>query len=117
MGGIWRDECGYKPHKQMDMTMGICPERIMDAKKQIRAVHSADVRMFLRLDGQLLPIVQLGPDFFVLREPIDHPPAEAEIGMWIDGEETRWPLHMRDGLTTASRKSRIARYSLLRSPQ
>jgi hypothetical protein len=35
--------------------------------------HSADVRMHLTVNGQVLSIGQLGPDFLILRDPTDHP--------------------------------------------
>src|ERR1019366_112849 len=46
--------------------------------------YSSDVRMELNVNGFVLPIGQLGPDFIILRKSSDHPPAEAEIVMWID---------------------------------
>jgi hypothetical protein len=69
---------------------------------------SADVRMHLRLNGHVLPIAQLGPDFLVLKEPLDHPPADAEIDMSIDGQESRWPVYLAEGLVANRRKARIA---------
>ena len=70
--------------------------------------HSADVRMQLCVAGQVLSIAQLGPDFLVLRDPVDHPPADAEIGMWIDGEESRWPVRLVEGIQVGRRKTAIA---------
>jgi hypothetical protein len=71
--------------------------------------HSADVRMELRLNGHVLPIAQLGPDFLVLTAPIDHPPGEAEITLSIDGHESRWPVRLQEGLSAVQRRTRIAR--------
>ena len=81
----------------------------MDADNLESHRHSADVRIHLRLDGHVLPIAQLGPDFLVLKNPIDHPPVEAEIDMSIDGQESRWPVCLIDGLAAGQRKSRITR--------
>jgi hypothetical protein len=69
--------------------------------------HSADVRMHLRLNGHILPIAQLGPDFLVLKDAIDHAPAKAEIDMSIDGHKSRWPVYLVEGLATDRRKSKI----------
>ena len=69
--------------------------------------HSADVRMHLRLNGHVLPIAQLGLDFLVLETPFDHPPADAEIDMSIDGHESRWPVYLTNGLAASQRKSKI----------
>jgi hypothetical protein len=34
--------------------------------------HSADVRIALRVDGHVLPVSHLGPDFLVLKNTVDH---------------------------------------------
>ena len=65
--------------------------------------------MELRLNGHVLPIAQLGPDFLVLIHPVDHPPAEAEIAVSIDGDESRWPVRLAEGLSAARRRASIAR--------
>ena len=81
----------------------------MPAANQKSYGHSAIVRMELRVNGQVLPIAQLGPDFLFLEKPIDHPPAEAEIGMWIDGREDRWRVHLIEGIKSAQHKTTISR--------
>jgi hypothetical protein len=82
---------------------------LMDANCLNNATHSADVRIQLRLNGHLLPVAQLGPDFLVLKYPIDHPPDDAEIDMSIDGQQSRWAIHLIDGLAVKIRKARITR--------
>lgn len=71
--------------------------------------HSADVRILLYLNGHVLPIGQLGPNFFMLDKPFDHPPADAEIFMSIDGSEKRWPVRLVDGISATQRETRISR--------
>lgn len=71
--------------------------------------HSAEVRMELRLNGRVLPIAQLGPDFLILTDPVNHPPTEAEIALSIDGHESRWPVHLDDGLSASQARTRISR--------
>jgi hypothetical protein len=71
--------------------------------------HSADVRIELRIDGHVLPIAQLGPDFLILTHPLDHPPAEAEIALSIDGHECRWPVRLHEGLSATQRRTRLRR--------
>jgi hypothetical protein len=71
--------------------------------------HSADVRMELRLNGSVLKISQLGPDFLMLAQPVDHPPAHAEIVMSIDGKQSRWAVRLPAGLSAASRRTDILR--------
>ena len=64
---------------------------------------SADVRMQLNVNGCVLPIAQLGPDFIILREPAAHPPSEAEVFMSIDGKESRWNVYLPHGIDGQSR--------------
>jgi len=70
--------------------------------------YSADVRLELHLAGHILPIAQLGPDFFTLRTPIDHPPGAAEISMSIDGHVSRWAVRLVDGISVLQRRTRIS---------
>jgi hypothetical protein len=69
--------------------------------------HSASVRMELCLNGWVLRISHLGPDYLILKEPVDHPPAQAEIVMSIDGDQSRWPVQLPAGVSAASRRTRI----------
>ncbi len=71
--------------------------------------YSADVRMQLNVNGFVLPIAQLGPDFIILRDRAAHPPAEAEIVLSIDGEESRWNVHLPDGIVADRTRTRTAR--------
>ena len=80
----------------------------MDAEGLRSGAYSADVRMELRLNGRVLPIAQLGPDFLILATPIDHPPAHAEIAMSIDGHERCWPVRLVDGIGALRRETGIA---------
>jgi hypothetical protein len=70
--------------------------------------HSADVRIQLYVNGYVLPVAQLGPDFLMLRTPIDSPPSDAEITMSIDGNEQRWRIRLADGISSAQAKTPIA---------
>jgi hypothetical protein len=81
----------------------------MSAGSPINPGHSADVRMELRLIGHVLPIGQLGPNFLVLRNPIDHPPTDGEIALSIDGHQERWAVRLPDGLCGSQRRARISR--------
>ena len=70
--------------------------------------HSARVRMELRVNGSILAISHLGPDYLILAQPVNHPPARAEIFMSVDGSERSWPVGLPAGLSTASRRTPIA---------
>ncbi len=64
--------------------------------------------MELRLNGSVLTISHLGPDYLILAEPVDHPPMQAEITMSVDGQESRWEVQLPAGLSATSRRTRIA---------
>jgi hypothetical protein len=69
--------------------------------------HSARVRMELRVNGSVLTISHLGPDYLILAQPVNHPPAEAEIIMSVDGSQSRWHVQLPDGVSRASRRTHI----------
>jgi hypothetical protein len=70
----------------------------MSAANQDYRGYSADVRMQLSVNGYVFVIGHLGPDFIILDNPVDHPPAEGEITMSIDGRERRWHVHLPAGI-------------------
>lgn len=62
------------------------------------AGHSAEVQMHLLLNGAMLPISHLGPDYIRLGERAEFPPCAGHIVLVIDGHESRWPVHLPQGL-------------------
>jgi hypothetical protein len=80
----------------------------MSAANQSQTSYSADVRMQLRVNGRIFSIGQLGPDFIMLDDPADHPPAEAEIAVSIDGRLRRWPVYLPDGIAAGQAETRIS---------
>lgn len=54
--------------------------------------------MHLTLNGYVLPISHLGPEYLILRSPVEHEPADAEIFLSIDGDERRWMVHLDNGI-------------------
>ena len=86
-------------------------QRIRDANKAVeplRSGYSADFRMQLNINGYVLPIGQLGPNFIILRNAPEHPPSEAEIVMSIDGRERRWMVQLPDGISAKNELTKIA---------
>ena len=71
--------------------------------------HSAEVSMHLHLNGWALAIAQLGPDFLILEQPKEHPPANAEITLVIDGTEERWAVRLPGGLCSNNREVALAK--------
>ncbi len=63
--------------------------------------------MELAVNGYILPIAQLAPNFLMLREPTDHQPASAEIMVSIDGRERRWNVYLPDGISPTEPRTRI----------
>jgi hypothetical protein len=64
--------------------------------------------MELRLNGRIFSIGQLGPDFLMLDDPADHPPAKGEIILSIDGWERRWMVRLPEGFASSGRRRRFA---------
>jgi hypothetical protein len=70
--------------------------------------YSAEVRIQLTLNGQVLSVAQLGPDFIIIRNRKDHPPTTGEIAMWIDDYERRWKVNLPEGIRANQDKTRIS---------
>ena len=70
----------------------------MDTRSTTGGGHSADVRIDLAVNGHVFSVAELGPDFVVVRNPVAHPPAEAELTLSIDGYERRWRVNLIDGI-------------------
>ena len=64
--------------------------------------------MRLLVNGSSLSIAQMGPDFLLVDSPIDHPPGNASVVMQVDQSESRWPVNLPEGISTASKKVLIA---------
>lgn len=79
----------------------------MDTRSTTGGGHSADVRIDLAVNGHVFSVAELGPDFVVLRNPVAHPPAEAELTLSIDGYERRWRVELIDGIVPGGGDTRI----------
>ena len=60
--------------------------------------HSADVRMRLYVNGDVMKISHLGAEFIILRTAIEHEPTDAEISLSVDGNERRWAVRLVNGI-------------------
>jgi hypothetical protein len=69
--------------------------------------HSADVRISLILNGDSIPVAQLGPGFLLLDKPTDHPPGSASIVLRVDQSEERWNVRLPDGISVGSKRVKI----------
>ena len=70
--------------------------------------HSAEVRILLHVNGRVLSVAQLGPQFLILRDARDHPPCDAEIALLIDGHKKQWTVHLPEGIQIGRRKTAIS---------
>jgi hypothetical protein len=66
--------------------------------------HSADVRINLILNGDSIPVAQLGPGFLLLDAPTDHPPGPASIVLRVDQNERRWNVRLPEGISSRSKR-------------
>jgi len=73
-----------------------------------KRAHSAEVQMHLSVNGHIMSIGHLGPDYVILDDPVDHPPADAQIFLSIDGRERRWQVRLVDGSTASQARTRIS---------
>ena len=76
--------------------------------------HSALVYMELRVNGQVLPISHMAPGFLILKQPFDHPAADAEVYLRIDDSESSWRVRLVEGISTERRKTKVAPLAALR---
>ena len=54
-----------------------------------------------------LPVVQLGPDFLFVGEPVDLSPGEACMVMRVDESESQWKVYLPNGISTATNRVAI----------
>ncbi len=64
--------------------------------------------MLLLVNGGCVPVAQMGPDFLLLVEPFDHPPATASVVLRVDETERRWNVRLPYGISADSKRVAIA---------
>jgi hypothetical protein len=64
--------------------------------------------MRLLVNGHSLSVAQMGPDYVFLDAPIDHPPTIACMVMVVDQSETRWDVHLPNGISIGTKRVAIA---------
>ena len=78
--------------------------------------HSADVRINLILNGNSIPVAQLGPGFLLLDAPGDHSPCEASLVLRVDESERRWTVRLPNGISSDSKRVAILTTAETTSP-
>ena len=80
----------------------------MNTANHEKQAHSADVQMHLSVNGHILSIGHLGPDYVILDDPIDYPPTDAQISLSVDGKERRWSVRLVEGSSASQARTRIS---------
>ncbi len=60
--------------------------------------------MMLLLNGQAIPIAQMGAEFLMLDSPVAHAPCVADVMLTVDGHEQRWSVRLPEGIRPDRRR-------------
>jgi len=63
--------------------------------------------MRLLVNGLSLPVLQMGEDFLLVDQPVNHPPATASLVMRVDESERHWTVRLPAGLSAQSNRVAI----------
>ena len=64
--------------------------------------------MRLIVNGTVVRITQMGPDFLFVESPINHPPCEASISLRVDDTESERKVKLPDGIRQDSKRVALA---------
>ena len=64
--------------------------------------------MRLIVNGTVVRITQMGPDFLFIESPTDHPPCEASILFRVDDSESEWKVMLPEGISKDSKRVALA---------
>lgn len=70
---------------------------------------TTQVRMYLDVGGERLPVNQLGLDFALIESATAHPPGPAQLVVTVDDDVTRRPVFLPDGIQPGSARIRLTR--------
>ena len=70
--------------------------------------YSATVKASLHVNGEVLNIAQVGPDFCIVRDPKELPPSKAIVMVSIDGIERSRRVYLTNGVSSESKEVRFA---------
>jgi hypothetical protein len=71
--------------------------------------HSAQVDIYLLVNGQSLPVAQMGADFVLLESPVNHPATDATVVFRVDQSESRWKVRLPQGISANKERVEIAK--------
>ena len=64
--------------------------------------------MRLLVGGHSIPVSQMGPDFVLLQNPVNHPPADASVVLQVDQSERSWNVHLPHGISAGTKRVAIS---------
>jgi hypothetical protein len=65
--------------------------------------------MRLLVSDLSLPVRQMGADFLLVHQPVNHPPAQASLVLRVDGSERCWNVHLPHGIAAGTNRVAIER--------
>lgn len=80
---------------------------MISVQHQDAAEHANQVKIQLRINGQEVPVAQLGPDFIYLESPCAAPSGNAELVLKVDKKEIHWDVILPEGIKIETKKVRI----------
>lgn len=60
------------------------------------------------MEGHAFQLASIGPSEIVFREPTDLQACDAEVVMFVDGAEFRWPVRLDNGAVPFDREAYIS---------
>lgn len=63
--------------------------------------------MRLLVNGLSLPVLQMGGDFLLVDQPVNHPPAIASVVLRVDESERGWRVNLPNGISAGTNRVAI----------
>jgi hypothetical protein len=64
---------------------------------ELRPMYSAQVDLFLTVNGNRLDVAQVCAEYVILKDPTQLPRCRAELSIVVDGNELRSPVYLKNG--------------------
>ncbi len=70
--------------------------------------YSSQVEMYLLINGSIVSVTHMGPDFLLVKSPVHQSPCEATLVLQVDDNERRWPVRLPEGISKSSTRVALA---------
>lgn len=60
--------------------------------------------MRLLVNGSSVSVDQMGPNFLLVSNAIDHPPADAKLVLQVDENKREWRVHLPNGISSGCKR-------------